>query len=322
MQGEITVEGLSTSRILNPRERDRRLTRRSLLATGTAGALAVTLPARLRAPALAATARRGKACEVHGAAADPAGDHRRGDQRSTMRRGRGRRRSAAHPTRMWTYGGTFPGPTIRRPAGERTRSPSTTGFRPPPASSRSICTAATTLPTTTASRAGLTSRPAAGLLLPGRARSQAKDSGNDLLIAPGAQRTYDYALMEDGAPERAAFQWYHDHRLERTGRNVWKGLAGMWILDDELDSSLPLPTGERDIPLMIVDRSFDKRQPADGPVRRKSPTPPTTGSAGPCPRQRRQPAPPRRQRDPPPPAARSTPPTSRLRPSSSQTASR
>ena len=23
-------------------------------------------------------------------------------------------------TRMWTYGGCFPGPTIRRPAGERT----------------------------------------------------------------------------------------------------------------------------------------------------------------------------------------------------------
>ena len=24
------------------------------------------------------------------------------------------------PTRMWTYGGSFPGPTIRRPAGRRT----------------------------------------------------------------------------------------------------------------------------------------------------------------------------------------------------------
>jgi FtsP/CotA-like multicopper oxidase with cupredoxin domain len=81
--------------------------------------------------------------------------------------------------------------------------------------------------------------------------------------------------MEDGRPERAAFQWYHDHRLDRTARNIWHGLAGMWIVDDELDASLPLPGGERDLPLMIADRSFDRhnqltdpftdlRPPADG----------------------------------------------------------
>jgi FtsP/CotA-like multicopper oxidase with cupredoxin domain len=49
----------------------------------------------------------------------------------------------------------------------------------------------------------------------------------------------------------------------------------MWIVDDELDASLPLPRGDRDIPLMIADRSFDRdnqltdpfgaeRPPADG----------------------------------------------------------
>ena len=49
----------------------------------------------------------------------------------------------------------------------------------------------------------------------------------------------------------------------------------MWIVDDELDASLPLPRGERDIPLMIADRTFDRhnqltdpftdlRPPADG----------------------------------------------------------
>src|SRR4029078_2918839 len=84
------------------------------------------------------------------------------------------------------------------------------------------------------------------------------DSGNDLLIEPGGERTYRYALIGDGEPERAVFQWYHDHRLERTARNVWRGLAGMMIIDDELDSSLPLPTGQRDIPLMLVDRTFEQ----------------------------------------------------------------
>ena len=39
----------------------------------------------------------------------------------------------------------------------------------------------------------------------------------------------------------------------------------MWILDDAFDSSLPLPTGARDIPLMIVDRSFDKRNQLTNP---------------------------------------------------------
>ena len=49
----------------------------------------------------------------------------------------------------------------------------------------------------------------------------------------------------------------------------------MWIVDDDLDSSLPLPRGDRDIPLMIADRTFDRhnqladpftglRPPADG----------------------------------------------------------
>jgi FtsP/CotA-like multicopper oxidase with cupredoxin domain len=49
----------------------------------------------------------------------------------------------------------------------------------------------------------------------------------------------------------------------------------MWIVDDAFDSALPLPRGERDLPLMITDRSFDAhnqltdpftdlRPPADG----------------------------------------------------------
>lgn len=102
-----------------------------------------------------------------------------------------------------------------------------------------------------------------------------RQSGNEFLLEPGGRKTYVYDLMEDGRPERAAFQWYHDHRLDRTARHSWKGLAGMWIVDDEFDEALPLPRGHRDIPLMIGDRTFDrhnqlidpftnKRPPADG----------------------------------------------------------
>ena len=76
-------------------------------------------------------------------------------------------------------------------------------------------------------------------------------------IASGDARTYEYGFVEDGGPERAAFQWYHDHSHFRTGRNVWRGLAGMVILDDDVDAALPLPAGEYDIPLMLTARQFD-----------------------------------------------------------------
>jgi len=178
-------------------------------------------------------------------------------------------------TTMWTYGGTFPGPTIRRPAGHRTE---VTFHHRLPREAGEL----------TVHLHGGHNRSRFDGQPGGLTRSQPRSfycdipdglsslkSGNDLLIEPGASRTYVYDLIEDGRPERAAFQWYHDHRLDRTRINIWRGLAGMWIVDDELDRSLPLPSGERDIPLMIADRSFERhnqladpfvglRPPADG----------------------------------------------------------
>jgi len=178
-------------------------------------------------------------------------------------------------TRMWTYGGTFPGPTIRRPAGHRTEV--TFLHRLPPGAGE-----LTVHLHGGHSRTQFDGQP--GGLTRSHPRSfycnipaglSARASGNDVLIEPGGRRTYVYDLMEGGKPERAAFQWYHDHRLDRTAHNVWKGLAGMFIVDDELDAGLPLPSGERDLALMIGDRSFDRhnqltdpftdrRPPADG----------------------------------------------------------
>jgi spore coat protein A, manganese oxidase len=180
-------------------------------------------------------------------------------------------------TRMWTYDGTFPGPTIRRPAGERTEV--TFKHRLPHAAGE-----------LTVHLHGGHNRSEYDGQPGGLTRSQphsfycqipeglpARRSGNDLLIEPGSEKTYVYDLREDGGPERAAFEWYHDHRLDHTARNIWRGLAGMWIVDDRLDASLGLPSGGCDVPLMVVDRSFDRhnqlldpfvglRPPADGIV--------------------------------------------------------
>jgi FtsP/CotA-like multicopper oxidase with cupredoxin domain len=169
------------------------------------------------------------------------------------------------PTRMWTYGGTFPGPTIRRPAGHRTE---VTFHHQLPRSAGEL----TVHLHGGHNRTQFDGQP--GGLTPSHPRSfycriprglSPRASGNDRLIGPGEKRTYVYELVEDGRPERAAFQWYHDHRLDRTARNVWRGLAGMWIVDDRLDSDLPLPSGDRDLALMIADRTFDRRNQLTDP---------------------------------------------------------
>jgi spore coat protein A, manganese oxidase len=56
----------------------------------------------------------------------------------------------------------------------------------------------------------------------------------------------------------AATLWYHDHRMGLTGPSVYRGLAGFYLIGDEVEDALPLPRGERDIPLMIADRQFNE----------------------------------------------------------------
>jgi spore coat protein A, manganese oxidase len=181
-------------------------------------------------------------------------------------------------TKMWTYGGTFPGPTIRRRSGERTR---VTFEHELPAQAEEL----TVHLHGGHSRSRFDGQP--GGLTKSHKRSLYCDiprglperkSGNGLLIKPGGSKNYVYDLEEDGAPERAAFQWYHDHRLDRVAKNVWHGLAGMWILDDSFERSLPLPAGERDIPLMVADRSLDRDNQLTDPFTNRRP--PNDGVVG------------------------------------------
>jgi len=55
---------------------------------------------------------------------------------------------------------------------------------------------------------------------------------------------------------RAATLWYHDHRMDFTGPQVYRGLAGLYVLRDDVEEGLPLPKGEKDVPLVIADRTF------------------------------------------------------------------
>jgi spore coat protein A len=74
----------------------------------------------------------------------------------------------------------------------------------------------------------------------------------------------------------AATLWYHDHRMDFTGPQVYKGLAGFHLIRDDEEEVLGLPAGERDVPLMICDRAFAE----DGSFRYPSIDPSLKGEPG------------------------------------------
>ena len=64
-------------------------------------------------------------------------------------------------------------------------------------------------------------------------------------------RTYTYPNTQ-----RAATLWYHDHRMDYTAPQVYRGLFGLHVIRDAEEDALPLPGGEREIPLVLADRAF------------------------------------------------------------------
>src|SRR5262245_36915637 len=87
----------------------------------------------------------------------------------------------------------------------------------------------------------------------------------------GQSRDYFYPnVLEGGLPENAqSTLWYHDHAIDITAENVYRGLAGFFLYHDEVDSgdeedtnprALRLPSGQFDVGLVFQDRQFN----ADG----------------------------------------------------------
>ncbi|WP_100445154.1 multicopper oxidase family protein [Glycomyces xiaoerkulensis] len=80
------------------------------------------------------------------------------------------------------------------------------------------------------------------------------DGGPHQWIAPGELWAPQWTIDQP-----AASLWYHPHPHGRTGRHVYRGLAGMFIIDDEVSESLNLPStyGVDDVPFIVQDRKFD-----------------------------------------------------------------
>ena len=69
------------------------------------------------------------------------------------------------------------------------------------------------------------------------------------LVGPNASKRYTFPVNE-----RTGTYWYHPHPHEATARQAYFGLAGMLIVDDGRDAARGLPTGVRDIPLVLADK--------------------------------------------------------------------
>ena len=86
--------------------------------------------------------------------------------------------------------------------------------------------------------------------------------------ASGTYKDHHYPhMLAGGDPNEALGSlWYHDHRVDFTAANTYKGLVGTFLLFDEVDSgnetdtnprALRLPSGPYDVPLFLADKQFD-----------------------------------------------------------------
>ncbi len=142
-------------------------------------------------------------------------------------------------TPVWGYAGQFPGPTLEARSGRRV-----------------VVRHTNELPV-----------PAVTHLHGGRTPADSDGYPTDLMLpTPGdfpqhmhdplAKVTRGTRAYEFPVDQRGATLWYHDHRMDFTGPAVWRGLAGFFLVRDDEEQALPLPRGDKDVPLMLCDRSF------------------------------------------------------------------
>lgn len=88
-----------------------------------------------------------------------------------------------------------------------------------------------------------------GLLIPGEL-----DGGPHQIIRTGETWRPVLPIRQAGAT-----LFYHSHAHGRTGVQVYSGLAGLLLIEDDQDKSLGLPSeyGVDDIPLVLQDRQFE-----------------------------------------------------------------
>lgn len=79
------------------------------------------------------------------------------------------------------------------------------------------------------------------------------DGGPHRMIEPGATWSPTWRIDQPGAS-----LWYHPHPHGKTAQHLYRGVAGMFLIDDDdtTAKSLPHRYGIDDVPVIVQDRRF------------------------------------------------------------------
>lgn len=128
-------------------------------------------------------------------------------------------------TDVLTYNGSFPGPTLRARSGRR-----------------AVVQQFNLLDTPTSPH------------LHGGSVPEASDGGRmQYMIDPMRTRTYTYPNHQSHAT-----LWTHDHAHHTAAESVYRGLASAYVLQDDTELGLGLPSGKYDVPLVLRDADLDE----------------------------------------------------------------
>ncbi|CAL2070676.1 O-aminophenol oxidase PhsA [Streptomyces sp. endophyte_N2] len=168
------------------------------------------------------------------------------------------------PTLMWGYDGHVPGPTIEVRRGRRIRIAWTN--RVPKDAEYPVTAVA--VPVRAPGTAPATTEPGRGGAEPDKDVAAlpawtvthlhgAQTGGGNDGWADNAVGSGDAQLSEYPNDHQATQWWYHDHAMNITRWNVMSGLYGTYLVRDDEEDALHLPSGEREIPLLLADRNLD-----------------------------------------------------------------
>lgn len=147
------------------------------------------------------------------------------------------------PSLVWGFQGSTPGPTIEARRGELVRIDwlNRLPLRHHLLVDTTLCGAGKDVPEVRTT-----------IHLHGGHVSAANDGYPEDWITPGQTQRTMYPNRQPGAT-----LWYHDHAMGITRLNAMMGLAGCYVIRDSAEDRLALPSGARDIPLVIQDRTLD-----------------------------------------------------------------
>src|SRR5262245_22843611 len=154
------------------------------------------------------------------------------------------------PTTLWGYHGACPGPTIEARSGVPIR-----------LLWRNNLPSAHALHIDTAIHGAEPDKPAVRTVVHvhGLKVLPASDGYPDAWFSTQFAQTgpfFKNRVYEYPNDQRGATLWYHDHAIGITRLNIYMGLAGLYILRDDIEDALNLPSGMYEIPLIIQDRNI------------------------------------------------------------------